>query len=306
MTEILKALKQEDYDSLKPYYEKYTSDIHDLNLTNLLIWRAKHTLHHIVIGDYLWFIYQPENPLGMMFSEPIGDYGDESALMDATKKWLDYCDRMHYPKKLRHIGEHFKSILLKMNLEIDLYSSEDDYDYIYLASELAKLSGNKFHKKKNHLNQFTKKYDTRYKLENISVFNADEALKAARNWCIQSGCGEVLDLCHEYHGIMEILTNWDIYEARGLMGTVVWVDDTPVALSFGELIPNDTFLVHIEKADSQIQGAYTMINHALASRVEPQCMYINREQDMGIEGIRKAKQSYHPHHLVAKYDCTVL
>lgn len=305
MTEQLKALKQQDYEQLKPYYEKYTSDIHDLNLTNLLIWRAKHDLHHMTFGGYLWFVYQPKNPLAMMFSEPVGDYLDEDSLIDATREWLEFCDRFGLPKRLRHVGEAFKTILSKMSLEFSVFPVEADYDYVYVASELARLSGNKFHKKKNHLNQFMKYFEGRYDIQDINVANANAALTAARNWCIASGCGETLDLCHEYHGIMEILTHWRTYEARGLMGTLVLVDHEPAALTFGELIQNETVLVHIEKADSRFQGAYAMINHAFANRVESICVFINREQDMGIEGIKKAKQSYHPHHLVSKYDCEV-
>jgi hypothetical protein len=150
-----------------------------------------------------------------------------------------------------------------------------------------------------------KRYEGQYEVAEISESNAEDALAAARNWCISYGCGDTPDLCHEYHGIHEILTNWKLYADRGLEGVLIFVEKEPIALTFGEMIQNDTFLVHIEKADSNIQSAYTAINHAMANRIYNRCLYVNREQDMGIEGIRKAKSSYHPHHLVAKYDCMI-
>ena len=302
MKKSFKPLTQEDYDTLKPYYEKYTSDVHDLNLTNLLIWRRRHELHFCEIDGYLWFVYYPNNAFNMMFSEPIGDYNDKEALKQSINHWMAFCTQNGYPLRVRHVSDFFKQFLIDLGLELLIHSKEADFDYIYEAVDLANLSGNKFHKKKNHLNQFIKRYEGRYSIFDLNESNAQAALTAARNWCISNGCGETLDLCHEYHGIHEILTNWKTYAGRGLEGVVIFVDEEPVALTFGEIIPNDTFLVHIEKADSSVQGAYTAINHAMANRVAERCLYINREQDMGIEGIRKAKLSYHPHHLVAKYD----
>ena len=87
-----------------------------------------------------------------------------------------------------------------------------------------------------------------------------------------------------------------------MLGILIYLDELPVAFSFGEVILNDTFLVHIEKADADVMGAYTAINHALANLAKNSCTYVNREQDMGIEGIRKAKQSYYPVKLIAKYN----
>lgn len=298
----IKKLTHEDYPKLKPYYEMYTSEIHDLTLTNQLIWRGKHNLHILELGGYLWFVYHPENALEVSFSEPVGAYDNLTALKNALDEWRRFCLEYGFPMRIRHFGQAFKDALIE--LEIPFHADEivDDFDYVYLTDELAKLSGNRFHKKKNHLNQFLKKYENRFKIEAISESNAGDALVAARRWCVLNGCGETLDLCHEYHGILEVLTHWSLMASRGLEGVLVYVDDVPVAMSFGEMIGTQTFLVHIEKADPEVTGAFTVINHALANQVLDRCIYINREQDMGSEGIRKAKLSYHPHHLVLKYD----
>jgi len=111
-----------------------------------------------------------------------------------------------------------------------------------------------------------------------------------------------LDLCYEFQGIFEILSTWGIHEKQGLEGVVIFIDDHPVAVTFGEFIGNDTFLVHVEKADHKVQGIYTAINQVMANQIYARCTFINREQDLGIEGLRKAKLSYHPHHMVKKFD----
>lgn len=325
----LKPFTLESYGKLKPYYLKYTSQVHDLNLTNLSIWYKKHNLHYLELGGYLWFVYHPENQTQMMISEPVGDYLDHLALSHATKMLFEYMHEHRFMLAFRHVSEAFKLFLtdfvdsfettvdqkvqeiheiqdtLKSTKNLELYTNEDDYDYIYLVENLANLSGNKFHKKKNHLNQFFKNYETRYAIAPINASNANDALTAARNWCIANGCGETYDLCHEYNGIYRILTNWEAYSQNGLVGVVIYLDAAPVALTFGELIQNDTFLVHIEKAAADVMGAYTAINHALANLIKDRCIYVNREQDMGIEGIKKAKQSYHPIERIAKYDIKV-
>ncbi len=294
-----------DVEHLKHYYTYYTSDIHDLNMTNLLIWRKKHDLHWTSIGGYLWYVYTPSDPFNVIFSEPVGDYRDIEALKNAVRLWLQYCDTHGIPRRFRLVGEAFKQILEDMNLIENMIAVEDNFDYCYETTSLATLSGNRYHKKKNHLNQFVKKYEGAYAIQSISEENALDAFQAAKKWCIANGCGEDLDLCFEYNGIQEILNHWAFYQSIGLEGVVIYVDDSPVALTFGEFIPNDTFLVHIEKADQTVQGIYTAINHAMANQVIGRCQTLNREQDMGIEGIRKAKQSYHPSHLVSKYNVNI-
>lgn len=295
-------LEPNRYEALIPYYERYNSDIHDLNLTNFIIWRKKHDLHTLELGGYLWIVYKPSDPFGTFFSEPIGDYENIDALAEATRIWRIYCAENNYEPNLRHIGVSYLNLLEEMGYNLSIMPVEADFDYIYLSEKLATLSGNAYHKKKNHLNQFHRHYDHRYRIESITASNASTAFLAAKEWCLSNGCGDSLDLCYEFQGIFDILSNWGKNEKPLLEGVVIFVDDHPVALTFGEHIVNDTFLVHVEKADHNVQGIYTAINQAMAYQIYERCTFINREQDLGIEGLRKAKQSYHPHHMVKKFD----
>lgn len=302
---MIKKFDPLQYEDLKGYYNGYNSEIHDLNLTNLAIWHKKHELHTLEIQGYLWYVYNPNDPFNIKFSEPVGDYTQTDALKQATNAWIDYCTVHQYPISLRHVGETYKTFLSENGYDIVPLPVYDDFDYCYVTEELSNLAGNKFHKKKNHLNQFQKQYMNRFRIEPLTSDNVNGAFIAAKNWCVANGCGDTLDLCFEFSGIHHILSNWSLYQNRGLEGIVVYVDDNPVAFSFGEFLTKETFLVHIEKADQSIMGIYTAINHAMANQVKDRCLYLNREQDMGIEGIRKAKQSYHPHHLIPKYDVLI-
>jgi hypothetical protein len=274
------------------------------------MWRKKHNLHTLELGGYLWIVYKPGDPFGTSFSEPIGDYENLEALARATRMWRKYCLDNNFSPNLRHIGTAYLTFLegfmASMGERIKVMPVEADFDYVYLSEKLATLSGNTYHKKKNHLNQFHRHYEQRSRIEAITPSNASTAFIAAREWCASNGCGDSMDLCYEFQGIFEILSSWEIQEKHGLEGVVIFVDNLPVALTFGECMVGDTFLVHVEKADHNIQGIYTAINQAMASQIHSRCTYINREQDLGIEGLRKAKLSYHPHHMVNKYDVTFI
>ena len=183
----------ERMNELKPYYTQYLSEIHDLNLTNQLIWKKKHNLHTLEIDGYLWFVYQPHDPFEMMFSEPVGNYEDLEGLVKATQKFVDFCKENGYALRLRHIGERYKQFLELNGFALASAPIEDDFDYVYEAEAMAKLAGNKYHKKKNHLNQFLKAHVNRYETLTVDETNAQSALEAATNWCISNGCKDSLD-----------------------------------------------------------------------------------------------------------------
>lgn len=173
---------------------------------------------------------------------------------------------------------------------------ERDYaDYIYLREELAALSGKRFQPKRNHINQFLKKYpDYRY-LPLTSELVA-ECLRFEDEWLAsQSGSGE--DLSFERQAITRALTRFDDLE---LSGGTLWVGGRLVAFTYGSPITDDTFGVHVEKADASFEGAYAMINREFARTLPAAYRYVNREEDLGIPGLRQAKLSYHPFRLQEK------
>ena len=170
-------------------------------------------------------------------------------------------------------------------------------DYVYETEKLATLSGKKLHGKRNHINKFKSMYEDRWSYEKLSKENIEDCFQMALKWRNENGCEDDPEKRGE---ICVTLNSLRLFEELKLTGGVLRIDGDVVAFTLGEPVCSDTFVVHIEKAFAEVQGAYPMINQQF---VEHECMayqYINREEDTGAEGLRKAKLSYRPVFMVEK------
>lgn len=179
-----------------------------------------------------------------------------------------------------------------------LYASAANRDYIYLAEDLAQLLGRKYQPKRNFINRFTSRYE--HRLELICKTNIEQCLQLNRIWCSQKG---VETTNPEQIALNRALNE---YDKLGLQGWILYANDTPAAFAIGSQINHDTFCIHIEKSDANFDGASAMINNLVAVEVAKEYKYINREDDLGIEGLRKAKQSYYPTMMVTKHSALML
>ena len=178
-------------------------------------------------------------------------------------------------------------------------TNPDSSDYVYLASDLANLSGKKFHAKKNHVNRFMAEHQ--WSFEPITPENIHSCHNFASHWFIEAESERGVDYLSE---IRAMRNAFDIYFEAGYDGGIVLADGQIVAFTMGELISPDTFVTHFEKARASVNGGYSIINQQFAKYLlekYPGLTYINREEDMGIENLRKAKQSYRPVFMVDKY-----
>ncbi len=175
-----------------------------------------------------------------------------------------------------------------------------DSDYIYLREKLATLSGKKLHAKRNHIHRFEENYPD-WKYETITEENINECSRMAMQWCLDNGAD--LDDNWEHDKIDE--SKLVIYAMRhreelGMIGGALRAGGQIVAVTLGERLTDDTFVVHFEKAFSDVQGAYPMINREFVRNELEEYTYVNREEDLGEEGLRKAKLSYRPERLLDK------
>lgn len=172
--------------------------------------------------------------------------------------------------------------------------ARDDYDYIYSVEALASLSGKKLHGKRNHCNKFEATYDWKYSPLVPALF--PDCLFLLDGWeAEKSGDPE------EYAAIRRVLEHWD---ELGMEGGILYADGRPAAFSIAEQITADTADVHFEKALEGIPGAYPMVARELARQLRaahPEIMYLNREEDMGLPNLRKAKEEWYPAYLLEKY-----
>ncbi len=175
----------------------------------------------------------------------------------------------------------------------DSYNSE----YVYNSDDLINLRGKKYHSKRNHVNTFLKRYEAT--VEDYTSANREECLELQRKWAAGRDDMTEREAREEYESIERAL---DYREELGLRACVVKIGGQVEAFSVGERIREDAAVIHIEKANRDFDGLYAYINREFAAGYWADCKYINREEDLGVPGIRKAKQSYHPAFMIDKYD----
>jgi len=169
----------------------------------------------------------------------------------------------------------------------------DNSDYLYLASDLIELAGRKFDAKRNFISRFKSQWQ--YEYVRITPNTAQECHEFAQQWCVERRCDTVEGLKREKCAVYQMLAN---FEALGLVGGAIKVDGAVVAFSIGEALNPETMVVHVEKADARFDGIYQVISNEFSIHEAAGFTYINREQDLGVPGLRKAKESYHPVRLV--------
>lgn len=181
--------------------------------------------------------------------------------------------------------------------EFSFKSNRNDFEYIYDISDLADLKGKKYHGKRNHISKFNKLYNWKY--EPIHNENKFSCLDFSEKWFISNANKQDMNSLKEYFAIKKAIEN---YELLDLIGGLIKVNDEIVAFTIGEKINDTTLLVHFEKALSEFEGAYTVINNEFCKHQVNNFKLINREEDMGIPGLRKSKLSYKPKFLIEKYN----
>ena len=181
------------------------------------------------------------------------------------------------------------------------HNNEDGDDYIYLAEKLRTLSGKKLQSKRNLVNRFKTAYEGRWNYEDMTRENIKDAFAFHIHWCNLNGCARERDFEGETCAIVQALHNFDYLNLRG---GLLRLDGEVIAFTFGCKATPDMFVVQIEKADHTIQGAYQMINQQFVQRNCNDVEYVNREEDLGLEGLRKAKKSYYPAMRGVKYVAT--
>ncbi len=230
----------------------------------------------------------------IMYCCPIGN-GDmkkavEFVLSDAKKDGRKFKMFGISPDSADFISKEFGGVF-------DISLQRDAFDYIYLSEDLINLSGKKYQPKRNHISFFMRNNNWSY--ERITRENIPECLEMSRLW-LEGALEEYKDDLEAELKIIEKV--FDNYDELGYVGGLLRADGRVIAYTMGEKMTDEMFCVHIEKAFSDIRGAYPMINQQFVKNELSQYKYINREDDTGAENLRKAKLSYHPAILAEKYE----
>lgn len=172
----------------------------------------------------------------------------------------------------------------------------DNSDYLYLADDLKNLNGRHFDAKRNHIAKLKAQYA--YEYEEMTKQTVMECIDFTDKWCEARACRKIKGMRMEQSAIHQMLENFDNLD---ICGGAIRVDGAVVAFSLGEKLNPETLVVHAEKADQHIDGIYQLINNEFCIHEACNYKYVNREQDLGIPGLRKAKKSYQPVKMIDTY-----
>lgn len=266
----------------------------DASFANIYLLRNKYSTK---ISRYKDFIIRKYSGKGARcgYTFPLGKGDIAKALAEIEKDAKECGERLQFA----FVTEEQKEVLENVMPARFCYSSDaGDSDYIYLRSELASLSGKAFHKKKNHFSKFVRTYPD-YKYYEIGACNIYDAQKVADAWYYEHLQDEDASQLAEYKAIKEALEN---FEELGLIGGIIYVNDSPCAMTIASKINENTVDVHFEKAVGEyaLNGGYAAINKLFSEKLDG-VTWLNREEDIGIEGLRKAKLSYRPKIMLKKY-----
>jgi hypothetical protein len=280
------ALEQQaDYDARLKQCATITSDY---SFVNLWSWAEEYELTWAWEEDLVWIRQQkPE----VRHWAPIGPW-DRIDWQLALSRFAPETDTfVRIPEKLMHMWHQ------QMADHLSFEETRGQWDYLYAVDALVELQGNRYHKKKNLLNQFKKKYDFRYQPFEAALIH--KAVNMQQDWCTWRDCEAVAALAAENKAIAKVFDNWD--RLTGLTGGALLVGEQMIAYAIAETLPDSTLLIHFEKGNPEYKGVYQAINQMFLVQAKLTASVVNREQDLGDDGLRRAKLSYHPIDFLKKY-----
>lgn len=256
----------------------------EYNFTTMFIWGKIYNTRLAKKDGFLFYSSGKKTP---SFLFPIGE-GDK---VSAVGELISYAKSLEIPLRFYSLSEEQKEFLIKNFPKQFEFSENIDFeDYVYERESLANLKGKSLSSKRNHINRFIEN-NPDWKYEKINKDNIKKAIAMHNEWCDHVSCDSEEGLSDETCAVRRAFKYFD---ELGLKGAMISVGEKIVAFTMGDELNEETFLVHIEKAYADIQGAYPMINKQFVINECEGYRFINREDDAGDEGLRRAKLSYKP------------
>lgn len=295
---IFKDINMESREMLNPYFDLVDYEACEYCFNTLYMWQHLYKTGYYIGDGFAVIVAEYEGntfsilPLAKKEDMPrviqfVVDYFEKEQkkiyFRGITKEVVDFL-KENYPGKFNYIEER------------------DLFDYVYDGENMRELKGRKNVKKRNHINYFTKEYEGRYEYRLLDEKDFDACLELVQEWTSNKEENNAVDeeMEEELVGIKKLFENYSILKDK-LKIAGIFIDGKLEAFTMGEYINPNMALIHIEKANPVIRGLYPFINQQFLVREFSDAEFINREEDLGIEGLRKAKLSYHPVRFVEKY-----
>ncbi|MCX7697931.1 MAG: phosphatidylglycerol lysyltransferase domain-containing protein [Candidatus Goldbacteria bacterium] len=269
---------------LDDYFRNFRTDVSEFNFTEMFIWRKIRNTRIGFINDNICVFVEKNNK--KILYRPFG-----INKINETIKFIfdnNLCDFIY-----GYLQDEIKELNIN-EADYEIKKDRDNFDYVYLTDDLINLQGRKYDGKRNHLKKF-KQLD--YKIMSINKDILPEVIEFQKKWCEDRLCEDDLSLKNESMAVNELLMNFD---KLSVFGIAIFIEGKVQGYTIATELNKETAVIIVEKANPNIKGIYQGINQIFAEKFLFKYKYINREQDAGNEGLRKAKMSYHPNHFVEK------
>lgn len=285
-------------DSIEGHVSKLNYKDHNLSFTNMYLWRNKFKLEVYVSEPFVIVISDFNNHIFSL--NPICVLEDVNQSIEFLIK---YFEEVNLPFTIHNCVRKVKETIEEeygdyFNYELD----RDSFDYLYSIEKILNYSGKKLQKKRNHVNNFKKMYEGRYEFKEIEGNEqvVQDCINFTKEWASHK---EVVDeyLPAEVEGTIDVLTNFSKLSCEGL---ACYIDGEIAAFGIGTQLNDTTAVLNVEKAKGDIIGLYPFMRQNLVKTFFDDLTYLNTEDDVGDEGLRKSKLSYKPEYLVEKYTIT--
>ena len=263
--------------------------ISEFTFTNLYSWRGAYKTKVSVLDDLI--ILRSESEPQFRLFDPIG-MGDKKKAIKAILN--------DFKASFIRIPEETAG-LFRDDTGFEVEDDMNNSDYLYRAEDLIVLKGEKYDGKRNLIKNF--RLNNAYEYVSMNAGNADECLKFEDKWCTLKNCDRIEGLSNERRAIGEMMENYSDFE---LIGGMIKIQGNISAVALAQRLNPDTLVMHVLKADHNVGGLYQVMLQEFLTHEAGSFNYVNLEQDLGIEGLRKSKQSYHPVEMVKKYTLNAL
>jgi hypothetical protein len=288
-----------DRAQIEPVLKNNPTQASEFTFAYLYMWQCDFGFQYVIRNGWLLIISESSYDIPFALCPlPVAGGYEPAAFHDAINWLRQQFERAGRPLVFGRVEEkHLPWFNSYPCAEFTIERSDRTADYLYDGEALRELAGRKYGSKRNHISQFVRQYPD-YEIVAVGPQNLDACREIFEQWCLERHCEcDSPESCERY-ACNRLL---DVWEELDLKGILLRVDGRFEAFTIGEALRDDTVVIRFEKANGQIHGLYTILNRDFLVRDWPGMAAVNREEDMGIEGLRKAKQSYRPCRMIQKY-----
>ena len=291
-----RPLQLEDKELVQKYLKVWNFENAELTFSNMYMWRKDSSPEICELDGFLYYKFDVKPGVPAILAPiPLDKNADFCPAMTRIEK---YMKANGWEVNVRSINEEFRGLIEKCCPgRFAFFENRDFEDYVYSMEELRDLAGKRLHGKRNHIHKFLFLYEDQYTYAPLTEADVPECIALYDEWLEKKGT-EPADYASERAALLEALHNLKALELRGC---VIRINGTVQAFSVGVKATPELAVIHIEKANDEIEGLYPFINQQFVKNAWSDVKFINREEDMGLPGLRRAKMSYYPVRLVRKF-----